>query len=253
AGHEVRFASHPSLVGTITGAGLTAVPVGQDHKHFDVVAELGAELGDFYRDIDFTGEGPAHARYASLKAANTVLTSTFYAQVNNDSMIDELVDFARFWQPDLVVWEPFTFAGAVAARACGAAHARLLWGPDLFLGMRRAFLAELATRPAEQHDDSLTEWLTWTLARFGQEFAEDVVTGQFVIDQMPASVALPPATPSVPMRYVPYNGKSVVPHWLRESPKAPRVCLTLGITDRDLNHPGAISAAGLFDAVADLD
>lgn len=251
AGHEVRVASHPALTESITRAGLTAVPVGTDHVHHELVRDLGAELDTFYRDIDFTGERGDD--YVALKGANTLLTATFYAQANNDSMVDELVDFARYWQPDLVIWEPFTFAGAVAARACGAAHARLLWGPDLFLRMRTAFRQRMELLPAESHDDSLEEWLTWTLDRFGCAFDEEVVVGQWNIDQMPPGVRLPSDRPTVPMRYVPYNGRSVVPAWLREPPRRPRVCLTVGITSRDTDHPNPVSLDEVFEAVFDLD
>lgn len=251
AGHEVRFASHPALTGSVTSAGLAAVPVGTDHVHHDLVRDLGEELTGFYRDIDFTGE--RGDGYTSLKGADTLLTATFYAQANNDSMVDELVDYARFWQPDLVIWEPFTFAGAVAARATGAAHARLLWGPDLFLRTRREFRRQTELLPRELHDDALEEWLTWTLDRFGCSFDEEVVTGQWKIDQMPASVRLPLDQPSVPMRYVPYNGRSVIPDWLREPPRRPRICLTLGITARNTAYPNLVSLDELFDAVAELD
>ncbi|MFB8276854.1 activator-dependent family glycosyltransferase [Nocardia colli] len=250
AGHEVRFASQPALTTAITRAGLTAVPVGTDHTHHEIVRDLGAELTGFYRDIDFTGErgGPR-----DRKAANSLLTATFYAQANNDSMVDELVDYARWWQPDLVIWEPFSFAGGVAARACGTAGARLLWGPDLFGLSREAFLADTAALPPELRDDALEEWLTWTLARHGLDYDERVVTGDFSIDQMPEGVRLPSPNESVPMRYVPYNGVSEVPDWLRETPAQQRICLTLGITSRDMAYPNLISPAELFDAVADLD
>ncbi len=251
AGHEVRFASHPALTECITRAGLTTVPVGTDHVHHELVRDLGEELTNFYRDIDFTGE--LGDGYTAHKGANTLLTATFYAQANNDSMVDGLVEYARFWQPDLVIWEPFTFAGGVAARATGAAHARLLWGPDLFLRSRQEFRREMEQLPAEQHDDALEEWLTWTLDRFGCSFDEEAVVGQWNIEQMPASVRLSLGRPSVPMRYVPYNGRSVIPDWLREPPRRPRICLTLGITARDMAYPNLVSLDELFDAVAELD
>ncbi|MFE7135993.1 activator-dependent family glycosyltransferase, partial [Streptomyces sp. NPDC057638] len=43
AGHEVRVASQPGLVPDITGAGLTAVPLGRDHQMWRV---LKARHGD---------------------------------------------------------------------------------------------------------------------------------------------------------------------------------------------------------------
>jgi glycosyltransferase (activator-dependent family) len=251
AGHEVHFASHPALTEPITAAGLTAVPVGTDHTHNELLKELGAELTGFYRDIDFTGE--RGGGILDLQAANLLLTATFYAQANNDPMVDALVDYARFWKPDLVLWEPFTFAGAIAARATGAAHARLLWGPDLFLRTRQRFLGELEKRPAERRDDALEDWLAWTLDRFDCAFGEEVITGQWKVDQMPESVRLSLGQETVPMRYVPYNGRSVVPEWLREPPRRPRVCITLGITVRDKAYPNLVSLDELFAAVADLD
>lgn len=250
AGHEVHFASQPALAPAITRAGLTAVPVGADHGHHEIVRELGAELTGFYRDIDVTGE---RGGLRDRKAANSLLTATFYAQANNDSMVDDLVAYARWWQPDLVIWEQFTFAGGVAARACGAVGVRLLWGPDLFGRSRARFRAECAALPPERRDDALEEWLTWTLNRHGLDYDERVVTGHFAIDQMPEGVRVPTPGASVPMRYVPYNGLSEIPGWLRETPERPRICLTLGITSRDMPYPNLISPSELFDAVADLD
>ena len=131
AGHEVRVASQPGLIESITRAGLTAVPVGADHRIDDVLRTVGWGLLTHHMDRDYLEGRPGKLSSDWHQASNAMLVSAFYAQANNDSMIDELVDYARFWQPDLVVWEPFTFAGAVAARASGAAHARLLSMPDM--------------------------------------------------------------------------------------------------------------------------
>lgn len=254
AGHEVRFASQPALTASITGAGLTAVPVGRNHTADDVMADVGAEIFSRYRYLDFSGGDPAMLEPEFLQGINTVLTSTFYMGANDDEMVDDLVAFARDWQPDLIIWEPFTFAGAVAARVTGAAHARLLWGPDLFLQMRQAFHGAMQSRPAELRDDSLAEWLTWTLGRYGHAFDEEMIVGQATIDQMPASIRPELSTRSVPMQYVPYNGPAVVPAWLREPPQRPRVCLTLGISVRDIAFIGdVVSLDELFEAVGDLD
>ncbi|MFD0395286.1 nucleotide disphospho-sugar-binding domain-containing protein [Streptomyces nogalater] len=182
------------------------------------------------------------------------MSALFYSQINNDSMVDDLVDFARHWRPDLVVWEPFTFAGAVAARASGAAHARLLSFPDLFLSTRRLFLERMARQEPEHHDDTLAEWLDWTLGRHGHSFDEEIVTGQWSIDQTPAPVRLDAGGPTVPMRYVPYSGlvPTVVPDWLRRPPERPRVLVTLGITSRRVKSFLAVSVDDLFEAVAGL-
>jgi glycosyltransferase len=72
---------------------------------------------------------------------------------------------------------------------------------------------------------------------------------------MPASVGLALGQPTVPMRYVPYNGPgpAIVPHWLRSEPPRPRVCLTLGETVRRTEFPNAVAVDEVFDAVSDLD
>ncbi|MBY8853560.1 hypothetical protein K7G98_37150, partial [Saccharothrix sp. MB29] len=37
---------------------------------------------------------------------------------------DDLIRFARTWQPDLIVWDPVFPAAGIAARLSGAAHCR---------------------------------------------------------------------------------------------------------------------------------
>lgn len=250
AGHEVRVASQPALTGTILGAGLTAVPVGDDHllmEHWNQPwqADENIDFNDFYAE---------DCPYEDLLGMFTRLVPGFFAMANNDSMVDALVDFARSWRPDLVVWEPLTWAGAVAARASGAAHARLLWGPDVLGRARETFLRRLAEQPAAHRDDPLGEWLTWTLDRFGQPFVEEATCGQWTIDQEPAGIRLRTGLRTVPVRYVPYNGPSVVPDWLRAPPSdRPLVCVTLGVSDRNGLGRSTVSTAELVEAAADLD
>ncbi|MGW6603261.1 activator-dependent family glycosyltransferase [Streptomyces sp. NPDC055036] len=255
AGHEVRVASQPALTESITRAGLTAVPVGDDHVMDEVMSRVGREIFLLHQVPDFLENRPERLGLDFLKGHDTVMTATFYSQVNNESMVADLVGFARGWRPDLVVWEPFTFAGAVAARAAGSAHARLLSFPDLFLSTRRALTGRLDQEPDEHRDDMLREWLTWTAGRFGVGFEEELIVGQWSIDQTPESVRLPLGQRTVPMRYIPYNGPlpAVVPDWLREPPARPRVCLTLGVTTRNSTFPHALDIAEVLEALADLD
>ncbi|WP_079432447.1 activator-dependent family glycosyltransferase [Streptomyces katrae] len=253
AGHEVRVASQPKLTDAITAAGLTAVPVGEDHRlsemqkeHADAWGSGGAGFGGLHK-----GEGETTTPEERLRR-QTLLTTLYNAPINNDSFVDGLVEFARAWQPDLVIWEPQTYAGAVAARVVGAAHARLLWGPDVMLRSRETFLADMAQLPEAERQDPLVEWLTGLLERHGATFHPEVVTGQWTIDPCPEGVRLPVGVNTVPMRYVPYNGPAVVPEWLHEAPAKPRVCLTMGGSLREhIGHDGfPISALGMW---ADLD
>jgi glycosyltransferase (activator-dependent family) len=254
AGHEVRIASQPALTRTITAAGLTAVPVGSDHHWHDAMAgegDDGTEQG-FDAMLDLDPAGPHVHHWEVLKAVQEQLTEKFLAPANNPSMVDDLVAFARHWRPDLVLWEPFTPAGAIAAEAAGAAHARLLWGADLFLDQRQAFLRELEHRPAAGRRDPAAEWLDGLLDRYGLVFEERLLRGQWTVDQMPSAVRLPLEGDTVPMRYIPYNGTAVVPDWLREPPARPRICLTLGITGRDGGEFLGVPLPRIFEALAEL-
>ncbi|MDQ0940757.1 activator-dependent family glycosyltransferase [Streptomyces sp. V1I1] len=250
AGHEVRIVSQPALTGTINAAGLTAVPVGDDHTVLDALA--GTET-EWDATLDLDPARPEMDHWEFLQPLHEEVTNRFFRRANNDSMIEGLVRFARAWRPDLVISEPFTLAGAIAAEVTGAAHARLLWGADLFLDQRQRFLRELANRPAAQRTDPLAQWLGGVLDRYGLVFDERLVRGQWTIDQMPSGVRLPLGERTLPMRYIPYNGTAVVPDWLREPPARPRVCLTMGITSRGGAEHLTASLSNMFDAVADLD
>jgi glycosyltransferase (activator-dependent family) len=255
AGHEVLVAAQPALTEAIVRAGLTAAPVGGDQAYDPMLAAMGGEILALHEDRDYLEKRHDRLSPDFLRGHETVMTALFYSKVNSDPMVDGLVDLARDWQPDLVLWEPFTFAGAIAARVCGAAHARLLTMPDMFLSTRQRYRGVLADLPAARRDDSLRDWLTWTLARHGKSFDEEMVTGQWTVDQMPDGIRIDVGQPTVPVRYVPYNGQvpSIVPDWVRAKPSRPRVCVTLGMTVRTSAMPNMVSVDEVFRAVAGLD
>ncbi|MCO1574792.1 activator-dependent family glycosyltransferase [Crossiella sp. SN42] len=253
AGHEVRIASQPALTDAITHAGLTAVPVGEDHVIHQTREQATSEKQADHPEINFSETRPEVLTWDYMLGMYTMMTPMFYSLANNDSMVDKLVAFARSWQPDLVIWEPFTWAGSLAARASGAAHARLLWGPDVLTRTRNRFLELHEQQPEPHQDDPLGEWLGWTCERLGITFDEELVSGQWTIDQTPASTRLPVGQPIVPMGYVPYNGPAVVPEWLRVKPSRPRVCITLGVSARESLGGDSVSFTDLVTAMADLD
>jgi UDP:flavonoid glycosyltransferase YjiC (YdhE family) len=100
------------------------------------------------------------------------------------------------------------------------------------------------------------------LRPYGASFSEDLVTGHATIDHVPGSLRHDPALDVdldleyLPVRYVPYNGVSVVPSWLREPPDRPRVALTLGtsgITTTVRQRGTGMSVRDLLDALADVN
>ncbi|ASR34888.1 glycosyl transferase family 28 [Prauserella marina] len=263
AGHDVVVASQPDLTDDITGTGLTAVPVGEVFNLEGGMRKLDGILGEVASGrltgaqvgLDMSETRPEKLTWDYLLHVFSAMTPVTFLNHSQDSMIDELAAFAREWRPDLVLWDPLTFAGAVVAKVCGAAHARMLFGPDLVGRMRSTFLDQLARRPPELSDDPLAEWFGWTLDRLGRAdgFTEDMVLGQWTIDQLPPSMRLAVDTRYVPVRYAPYNGPAVVPGWLREPPKRKRVCVTLGASFREVALGDQASIGDLIEAVADLD
>ncbi|WP_103936132.1 activator-dependent family glycosyltransferase [Thermomonospora echinospora] len=258
AGHEVRVAASPDVVDDIADAGLTAVPIGEAFDAEALMAEI--------REREATGDvpdpeplmkiderRPERLTYDFMHGLFTVLTTVVFKNHAPVPATDDLVAFAREWRPDLVIWDPLGFGGAIAARACGAAHARLMYGLDVIGWMRERYLDAVRERPAPLREDPMEEWLTPWLERYGCAFGEDVVMGQWTIDPGPSWMRLPVDHLCVPMRHVSYNGRATVPGWLRAPPARRRVCLTLGLSHREVLGGNRVSMSDLLEAMADLD
>ncbi|MEV4379972.1 activator-dependent family glycosyltransferase [Streptosporangium sp. NPDC049644] len=258
AGHEVRVAGQPKFADMITQAGLTAVPVGRD-------ADLWQLLARDHRIPDWTWDpayglpvpydvvdDPARGTWRHLADGYAEALRTWH-RPGSLPMIAGLVDFARHWRPDLVIWEPLAYAGPIAAKACGAAHARLLWSLDVFGIARDSFLRLKAEQPPEERADPLADWLGAYGRKHGFDFTEDMTTGHFTIDQIPSSLSVRADLSYLPMRYVAYGGPASVPKWLWTAPERPRVALTMGLSLTDHKAGYAVSVQDVLDSLADLD
>jgi glycosyltransferase (activator-dependent family) len=262
AGHEVRFASQPELTDDITRTGLTAVPVGRNRGAWRL-AEISPEDREAGRaglpaPYDAPTMDPAALDWERMRLGYEQMVTRRHGggwhMTDNFPMFADLVDFARQWQPDLVLWEPTTYAGAVAAKACGAAHGRLLWSIDVFGAARELFRSLNDRRPAEDRHDPIRQWLESYAGKFDFEFGEDLITGQFTVDQLPDSMRMEAGDLHyVPMQYIPYANSAVIPKWLWSAPERPRVALTLGITATDRFSGYAVSVQDILDSLADLD
>ncbi|NEE31123.1 hypothetical protein G3M53_37485, partial [Streptomyces sp. SID7982] len=114
------------LTDAVTAAGLPAVPVGSDEP---VVAKLDAllvpevlakaqelaERGDLLTDLSEDRE--EELTWERLRWGYRMTQRTQAAM--NDAMVEELVEYCRWWQPDLVLWDWLSHAGAIAATAVG--------------------------------------------------------------------------------------------------------------------------------------
>ncbi|MFE6385875.1 activator-dependent family glycosyltransferase [Nocardiopsis dassonvillei] len=255
AGHEVRVASQPGLAGFLRGAGLPAVPVGRDHllrERFELVTQWGE--GDAPGLFDVGESWPGDLSWDEMRWGLRD-TAAWWWRMVNDPMLEDLVAFCREWRPDLVVWEATTFAAPVAAEACGAAHVRFLWSLDLFAAMREQYLRHMERQPPQERDDPLAAWLGDRAARHGVDFSETLVRGQATLDYLPASLGVPAPTGAhrLPIRYVPYNGRAVVPDWLRTPPTRPRVCLSVGSSTTEWFGGHTFSLAEVVRGLGELD
>jgi len=263
AGHEVRVASGPELTEVITKSGLTAVPVGSDDPLFkrvertqgEMLRKIAEERGGLDGLLDDVCENrEEELTWERLRWLYRFLTETFKAM--NDPMIEDLVEYCRWWKPDLVAWDWLSFAGSVAATTVGAAHARVPIGLNVVARMRRHYLRVRAQQPSQDCEDPLADWLGQWADKYGVSFSEQMTTGQFTIDQMVASMLLESDVPQVPIGYVPYNGPSVVPAWTCQDPPRRRVLATFGVSlEKDPTAFGfsVEQLRGMLDSLADLD
>ncbi|MBM7769822.1 glycosyltransferase (activator-dependent family) [Actinokineospora baliensis] len=243
AGHEVRVATQPDMAPAVVESGLVAVPLGSDHKWKQVMQEKGDDSWAA-RVVDAVTNDVDHD---ALFTFFDETTRDYFRTVNNEEFVADLVGYARFWQPDLVIWEQFTWAGAVAAEAVGAAHARMLWGADVVTRSRLRFLDGV-----DHRGDPLADWLTELLTRHGGEFSERVVTGHWTIDPGPPGHRIDNGLDVLPVRYIPYNGPASLPSWLAETPTKPRVAVTAGVSVRGYFGFDMFSL-GALHAFADMD
>nr|4LDP_A Chain A, NDP-forosamyltransferase [Saccharopolyspora spinosa]4LDP_B Chain B, NDP-forosamyltransferase [Saccharopolyspora spinosa]4LEI_A Chain A, NDP-forosamyltransferase [Saccharopolyspora spinosa]4LEI_B Chain B, NDP-forosamyltransferase [Saccharopolyspora spinosa] len=235
AGHEVRVAICPNMVSMVTGAGLTAVPVGDELDLISLAAKNELVLGS---GVSFDEKGRHPELFDELLSINSGRDTDAVEQLHlvDDRSLDDLMGFAEKWQPDLVVWDAMVCSGPVVARALGARHVRMLVALDVSGWLRSGFLEYQESKPPEQRVDPLGTWLGAKLAKFGATFDEEIVTGQATIDPIPSWMRLPVDLDYISMRFVPYNGPAVLPEWLRERPTKPRVCITRGLTKRRLSR-----------------
>ncbi|HEV7980531.1 nucleotide disphospho-sugar-binding domain-containing protein [Amycolatopsis sp.] len=254
AGHHVRVAGQLDPVGLtaddIAGTGLTAVSIGEE---LDVGAMVADAVAESTQPVAV--DSPFEQRRKSVQSEYTdadvyteleLLARYHFLSFSPDSLIEDAVRYARGWKPDLVIWDGMTmaFVGPLVARACGAAHARFVFGTDA--------LVQLRTAAREQGlGDPIRDCLQPILERYGLDYDEEMVLGQWSISDMPSWTWQPPGIDYLRMRPVPYNGPAMLPAWLLEEPERPRVCITLGLSYRELN--AGPSAGNLLQAVADLD
>ncbi len=253
AGHEVRFAVQPEMVDAVSRAGLHSVSFDEDRfveNRLDLdmsTADLDRLIGDL--NISTRCRPGDSWEEPWLHLVNVMHVHAPY--------VDELVELCRQWKPDLVVWDPLCVAASVAARSCGAAHMRLLWGQDNLAWLWQEYGKRSASECSELVNGSLDWLMEPMLRRYGMRFEPELLFGNWTIDPMPLPLRIPLDfdIDYHSMRWVPYNGSSEVADWLRTEPERPRVCLTLGVGGRGrlLFKESGYSVGDVVRALAELD
>lgn len=224
AGHRVRYATG--------GLSLAAAEAG-----FDVVdVTPGLDYLPVYLPQEDAGDGPAdHPMFA--EDPEDAELATLFARVSG-VMVDGVLAAARDWPPDLVVAPPLQAAGRLVATASRTA----LIEPRLGSYDSGARLKSLLRTAMEPH------------------WARHSVTGEplrtIPLTTLPPSLtALLPedrGTPDArPLRHVPYNGGAVLPDWLSQPSRLPRIAVTLGTIEAQW---GGIAILGpLMEAARGFD
>ena len=233
AGHEVRVASQPALQDVITGSGAVAVPVGPDLDHEEVRRRSMADL----RLVDVPAAPPPGGSMASWPPeALTRVRRVFGVFVAYaEAMADDLMTFARQWRPDLIIYDPTTYAAPLVATALGIPAIRHVHGVDVTYQAREivpGLVAPLAERLGARSPD---------------------IMGLATIDPCPPSMRIPSEVRRIPVRYVPYNGPAALPHWLRSEPVRRRLCVTWGTSTTRLEGDATFMPPRVIAAARHLD
>ncbi|GAA3725882.1 glycosyltransferase [Streptomyces tremellae] len=238
-GHDVMVAAPAFCHPQVHGAGLPAVAVGP------AASPPSKGPAGYARSWGSDRPWPDGwtARPELLDATQTMIMDyTAGKQIAAAAgLSDDLVAYARWWRPDLVVCDTLCFAGPVAAAAAGVPHLAVGW--------------ELATVLHAERAGRVGGWLHGYSELF-ERFGLDVrACSERFIDSCPPSLRIEESFPveRTAVRYVPFNGPGTAPGWLSEQGGRPRVCVTSGVA-LDRYDAGSTSAVirGLVAAVDGL-
>ncbi|MEU5553666.1 activator-dependent family glycosyltransferase [Micromonospora sp. NPDC047793] len=256
AGHEVQVAVQPHFVDHVTQAGLTAVPIGSERDLWQLMSTddrwISSGINGMPIPYDTADWRPETVTMSYLRDGYETQVERWH-QVSTTPMLRGLVNYCRQWKPDLVIWEPLTYAGPIAAEACGAAHARLVFGIDSLAITREHFL-RLHAQEQPPGSDPLAEMLTRYGERYGVRYSETLATGQFTFTLLPSALHSGAAGLKYePLRFVPYGGPAVIPKWLWTRPEKPRVAFTMGISHAQLGMMYSMELHDVFKELSRLD
>ncbi|ATY16701.1 glycosyl transferase [Amycolatopsis sp. AA4] len=255
AGHEVRFVGqrNPREVASFAETGLDAMWFGDE---LDIARHRQLQVdGNNAMQGDFRISESRPERYTDEYVRNVYEHWVdVFRWTTPDSLLDELVRFARQWQPDLVVWDPMIYAAPIVAHALGVPHLRMMYAADQTARIGAQYRDLRASRPEDTSPDPFVTWMSAAVGRFGADYDETLRYGVRTIDCHPSYLRYDGVDVDyVPARFVPQNKPMAIPSWVLEQPERPRVMLTLGISNRQVLGVEETSVGDLLDGLADLD
>jgi glycosyltransferase (activator-dependent family) len=257
AGHEVRYVGqrNPAEVEPFLETGLESMWFGEE---LDIARQrriAGETDDDNPMDAEHKLSETREEKYTDeyIRAVYEMWVAGFQWAAS-ESFLDEALRFARQWKPDLVVWDPLIYAGPLIARAVGAAHVRMLYAADQTARLGVQY-QEMMRRldPSGRQEDPFVAWMSGWLERHGSTYDESLRYGMATIDPSPRCVQHDLDVGYIPVRFVAVNRPLPIPRWVVEEPRRPRVCLTLGVSNRQVHGHEEASVANLLGGLADLD
>jgi UDP:flavonoid glycosyltransferase YjiC (YdhE family) len=238
AGHEVLLATTSEMTEAGARAGLCTTDVYPDRDTWQMLMGAMTKMAKD-RDTTVFDELPAEFRIVS-QSNNPFGLFTL-------TMTEGTIEAGRAFGADLVVYTSDHAAGRLAATALGT--------PALEVGNRISWsMRDADFRQNHRLDDAVEVALREKL---------DIPDGgpKVVARIDPRAPSMGGLTEDEPderdgvpwwsMRFVPYNGGAVVPEWVSQPPRRPRVGVTLGTVVPIMNGTSSLSV--VIDALGEMD
>jgi UDP:flavonoid glycosyltransferase YjiC (YdhE family) len=193
AGHDVLFATGGDM-SAVVGTGLHSYNVAPD---LDIESLMGGTITTAFRATTTPQRSEPDENHPAYRLFHGLA----------EGMVAGLVELVESWRPDLVVYEAMHVIGLLAAVVNGV--------PAIRHGIGVSHPREIIEVFSKMQLD--------IFERYG---VTEIPQPDADIDVAPPSMSLTEG--GWPMRYVPYNGGGVLPAWLTEQPRLPRIAVTLG-------------------------
>jgi UDP:flavonoid glycosyltransferase YjiC (YdhE family) len=243
AGHEVCVAAQPTVLREVTGTGIMAAATGGGYDFVAGIADAMRVRNELAAVHQVRGPGgfppDVLAKLLRLRMVPHIRLA--------EDVVGDLVAFTRAWRPDLIISDPLIYAAPIAAADVGVPLVRQLWGPDM---SRHVGLPGMGVSAVRDPRATWPEELSDLYGRYGVKPADDVAVR--TLDTCPRSLQVDGVPNRIPMRYISYNGATVIPPWVFERPGRPRICVTWGSSSTAMAGPEAFAVPRILDGVRDF-